>query len=384
MQRILFIATNSSSPWGGSEQLWFETALHFLENRYEVAVCIKKWPKLPDRFSAFQKYPHFTYIFRQQYPRFLQRVYNRLSPARFRRTKTDGFKKAILAWQPSLVIVSQGDNVAGIDMMLFCIDHQLPYISISQAVIESKWPADAVCANMRTCFNAAVQNYFVSQANLHTTSLQAGQWLTNASVIRNPFNVPYHNDIPFPSTESGFCIASVARYDFVAKGQDILLQVLDQQKWRERNVTVNLYGHGMNEQGLRWLIQLLDLKNVVIRGFEDTTRIWEQNHALVIASRYEGLPLALVEAMLCERIAIVTDVSGNKEVLSDNMNGFVAAAATVSALDEALERAWLRKDEWKEMGIAAKKHIRQLVPEDPSKVFYEAIAALLQVNRFEV
>ena len=51
---------------------------------------------------------------------------------------------------------------------------------------------------------------------------------------------------------------------------------------------------------------------------------------LVMPSRYEGLPIALVEAMLCSRPAVVTDVGGTKRTIVD------AAAALPSTLTASI------------------------------------------------
>ena len=73
----------------------------------------------------------------------------------------------------------------------------------------------------------------------------------------------------------------------------------------------------------------------------------------------------------------MTDVAGNAEVIEDNISGFVAAAPTVSALDEALERSWQRSKEWKEIGEVAAQRIRKLVPRDPAREFARELQALL-------
>jgi glycosyltransferase involved in cell wall biosynthesis len=106
--------------------------------------------------------------------------------------------------------------------------------------------------------------------------------------------------------------------------------------------------------------------------------IWASHHALVLPSRYEGLPLSLVEAMLCGRPSIVTNVSGNTELLEDNVTGFVAAAPTASFVDEALERAWNRRADWPAIGAAAAHQVRERVPPDPAGVFADELLALVR------
>ena len=82
----------------------------------------------------------------------------------------------------------------------------------------------------------------------------------------------------------------------------------------------------------------------------DIRSIWQLNHLPALPSRGEGTPLALVEAMLCGRPAVVTDVGGNAEWIDDGQTGFVAEAATTRSFGRALERAWLVNAEWQKMG----------------------------------
>ena len=113
-----------------------------------------------------------------------------------------------------------------------------------------------------------------------------------------------------------------------------------------------------------------------MEGHVNPSGIWKKNHALILTSRYEGLPLALVEAMLCKRTGIVTNVSGNPEVIIDNETGFLAKAAVPEFVDEALERAWSRRNEWEEIGIKANKYIKSIVSEDPIDSFFKEIESL--------
>jgi glycosyltransferase involved in cell wall biosynthesis len=87
---------------------------------------------------------------------------------------------------------------------------------------------------------------------------------------------------------------------------------------------------------------------------DDLRAVWADNDLLVLSSFGEGIPLTLVEAMLCGRPAVVTDVGGNTEWLEDGTTGFVAPAATPQSVAAALERAWAARPQWRQMGERAR------------------------------
>src|SRR5208282_3266884 len=109
--------------------------------------------------------------------------------------------------------------------------------------------------------------------------------LSNAEVVRNPFNVSPDKPVPWPEETGIWRLACVARLDPFPKGQDLLFQALSQARWRERAVEVSLYGEGPCAQGLRRLADLLQLKTVHFRGHvKDIASIWGSNHILVLPS----------------------------------------------------------------------------------------------------
>jgi glycosyltransferase involved in cell wall biosynthesis len=97
--------------------------------------------------------------------------------------------------------------------------------------------------------------------------------------------------------------------------------------------------------------------------------IWDTHHMIAQPSRNEGMPLSLVEALMCGRPALATDVAGHVELLTDGQNGFIAEAATVSHIGAALERAWSHRQNWEQMGRIAYDRIRSDIPQDPAGDF---------------
>lgn len=373
MNKIAFVSTNKSS-WGGSEYLWYYTALKFSEKGYKVIASVPRWKDFPDSLIKL-KSQNIELLFNTDISAY-KRIFNRFVPSTLQFDYSKDGYKFLTDSNPGLVVVNQGGNTGGIDLMEYCINNNLKFVTISQAANEAKWPSDNLNKRLSIALPKAIMNYYVSKANIHLTEIQVSQKIENSKVIFNPFNVDYNNEIKYPEPAENYFLANVARHEIFAKGQDILFQVLNEKKWRERNLAVNLYGKGEHTYSINKLKNYYKLDRINIAGHIDPEIIWKQNQALILTSRYEGLPLALVEAMLCGRTGIVTDVSGNPEIIIDNENGFLAKAPKAEFVDEALERAWSRRSEWQELGRKAKIYARSVIPEDPVEYFYNELINL--------
>lgn len=279
--------------------------------------------------------------------------------------------RTLRSLKPNLAVVSQGENFDGLFFVKACHEAGIPYVIISQKATDFKWPADVQRDFMRAAFSRAERCYFVSHHNLELTQLQMAQKLDNAEVVSNPFITVTAEKLAWPKPKDDrFKLACVARLFILEKGQDILIRVLAQKKWQLRNLEISFYGKGIHEQALKEMAESLGVNNVRFCGFTaNITDVWNNHHGLVLSSRCEGQPLSVIEAMMCGRPVIVTNAGGTAEIVDDEVTGFIAKSADFHALDECLERAWHRRDEWESIGAAAASSIREKVPNDPCSVF---------------
>jgi glycosyltransferase involved in cell wall biosynthesis len=136
-------------------------------------------------------------------------------------------------------------------------------------------------------------------------------------------------------------------------------------------------GKGRDEAYLRKLARQRGLaERVVFRGHVgDIRSISRDSHLNIMASRSKGTSLALVEAMLCGRPSIVTDVGGNPEWVAEPRNGFGAEAATVRSFGAALERACTSRADWEAIGKAAHHDTLSLIDPAPAKTLPELVTA---------
>jgi len=372
MRKYLFIAVNERQAWGGSELLWSLAAAKLARQGNEVRVSIRDWGRATPEIDRL-RVAGCQIVWRREptaLVRQMPRVRRVAETVRHIRTAGNGV---------DLVVVSQGAHTDGLTWMEITRGAGLKYAIIAQAAAEEWWPVDEIAERLAVCYENASAAYFVSEANLALSRRQFGTPIRHGRVVRNPFNVRYDARPKWPSDSAAeLTLACVGRLEPKAKGQDLLLEVLALPHWRHRNVTVSLVGTGVNERGLRTMIENLQLSNVHVTGFlDDIEGLWSRHHALVLPSRYEGMPLALVEAMLCSRPCIVTDVAGHKEVVRDGVNGFLAKAPTVELLDEAMNRAWENRSRLQEMGNTAAIDVRRWVSQDPSEDFARELSALV-------
>jgi glycosyltransferase involved in cell wall biosynthesis len=366
--KIAFISTMCDWQWGGSEELWSQSATRLKKEGHDVRASVAYWPQMPDKLIALAQLgiPIETHSW-----------WHHAGPARrawdrFSLSSRRGYGR-LKRFNPDLVVISQGYNSGGFAWAKVCREAGIPYIMIVHCNSEHWWFGEKLGEAVAS-YTAARSVFCVSQGNLDLLQVQLGEPLSNAELVWNPYNVSPGHTAPWPDENMRWRLACVARIDLASKGQDLLLQTLARPEWRNRAVELNLYGSGPDEPALRRFVATQQLKNVQFRGqVNDIQAIWEQNHLLVLPSRYEGLPLVLVEAMWCGRPAVVTDVGGNAELCVDGETGFVVGAATLSSFSHAMNRAWERREEWHEMGWAARTRAETLIPKDPIALFCERL-----------
>jgi glycosyltransferase involved in cell wall biosynthesis len=250
----------------------------------------------------------------------------------------------------------------------------VPFFTISQYNDENGYLSEPAYRKARSVFAKARRCFFVSDRNLDVARRQLCDDLPRALVIHNPPNLSDWNYVSYPKSErSRYCM--VARLDCAVKGQALVLQALSEPVWRERDWSLGIFGKGPDETYLRDLIEYVGLGDKVrMCGFVDNVHsVWNEQQILIMASSGEGKPLALTEAMLCGRPAVVTDVGGNAELVRDGVTGFVAPSATLASVRDALERSWVERKSWKDMGIRAHDWVARALDPPPGNVVAGAI-----------
>lgn len=369
MKKIAFISTMCGETWGGSEQLWGAAAHVLLKTGHRVAAGVNHWPGLHPEWDALEAAGCELHV-REYIPTLPGRLLNRFLPTARKIPPRNATHDWLHEFHADLIVVCQAWTDDGLDVMEMCRRNNWKFASIVQAASEYQWPDDERALRLRRVYQIAVSTFFVSRHNLKLTEAQIAARISHGEIVWNPIGVNHRQPLPWPDESKGFKLACVGRLQPDAKGQDILLQVLALPCWRDRPLTVTFFGKGVNRQQIESLAGMLGVQNARLGGFvSPVSDIWKEHHALALPSRKEGMPIVLLEASLCGRPAICNRTAGVPEVLDDGVTGFLSAAPEVDLFAEAMERAWEKRSEWREMGLRAADKVRALVPEKPAKTF---------------
>jgi glycosyltransferase involved in cell wall biosynthesis len=383
MGTIAFISSMYGETWGGSEQLWGAAAHVLLKAGHSVAAGVNEWNGPRPEWDALERAGCKLHV-REYVPRLPHRLLNRLLPTERRIPARNADYAWLRTFNPDLVMVCQNTTDNGLEIMELCQRQGWKYATVIQWASEYDWPDDSRAARLRVAYQKAAGAYFVSNHNLKLAEKQIAAPIPNGEMVWNPFSVDYQTPLTWPEENEEFRLACVGRLQPQSKGQDVLLRVLSQPRWQERKLKITFFGKGINRQSLQELATLLNVRNVQFGGFvRGVQSIWAEQHALVLPSRSEGLPIVLLEASLCGRPAICTAVAGVPEVIQDGVTGFLAEAPEMDLFDDALERAWQKRNQWKEMGLRAAARCRSLVPEKPEEQFTAKCLGLMGAHKPE-
>ena len=178
-------------------------------------------------------------------------------------------------------------------------------------------------------------------------------------VIQNPVSFRPEK----PATLDSRQVIAVGRYTH-QKALDRLIEawslIPDRKGW-----CLRLVGDGQEREALERQIHSLGLENEIQLGAErDMSIVYGSASILALSSRYEGLPMALLESQSFGVPAVSFDCKcGPREIIDDGKTGFLVEEGNIPALAKALEKLMQDNALRKEMGLNAFHKAQQWRPE---------------------
>lgn len=174
--------------------------------------------------------------------------------------------------------------------------------------------------------------------------------LSNVTHIPNPLTLT--PIVKSPLTQKR--LLSVGRYAY-QKGYDMLLKAWALVEKDHLDWSLAIYGDGNSEPYLRQAMELgIDMERCTLNPPTKTIQNEYANSSLyVMSSRFEGLPLVLIEAMACGLPVVSFDCPcGPKDVVTPQ-SGVLVKSGDIGALATALSRLMSDADERRRLSQGA-------------------------------
>lgn len=122
------------------------------------------------------------------------------------------------------------------------------------------------------------------------------------------------------------------------KNQATLLRALPTILAKHSNVRVLLAGNGPEKANLEQIIETLGISgNVELLGYRtDLDQLVKAADIIVSCSFREGLPLNIMEGMLCAKPIVASNNRGHRELITHEQHGLLFSAVDVQALSAAI------------------------------------------------
>lgn len=167
------------------------------------------------------------------------------------------------------------------------------------------------------------------------THEDATNWkgMTNIQVIPNPITITNKDKPQYGNKQ----VIAVGRYTH-QKGFDLLIKAWEKVARKHHDWILNIYGSGETHP-YQHLIELLGLKDTIKlhSATNDITKQYISSSIFVLSSRYEGLPLVLLESMSCALPPVsFACPCGPKDIIQHGINGLLCEPENIQQLADNL------------------------------------------------
>jgi glycosyltransferase involved in cell wall biosynthesis len=149
--------------------------------------------------------------------------------------------------------------------------------------------------------------------------------LKNGIVFDDSLSIPVNLEKEFSISNNTLKILAVGRLSYQKAMEVIVKAAAELVKHGLRNLLVMIVGEGEERIRLKNLIRDLDVENnVKLLGIRhDVIELMRASDMFLMPSRYEGLSIAMIEAMACGLPIIASDAPGLKTYITHGENGLL-------------------------------------------------------------
>ena len=250
---------------------------------------------------------------------------------------------------PDLVVFEDFYYIDDVFRARECEKRKIPYIIVPRGALtkqgQSQKKTKKKLANA-IFFSHMVKKAAAIQFLTKKEMIDSGKkW--NAKYFVEPNGINARNKPEKKSSKDKLTCTLIGRFDVYHKGLDLLLDTVDRLKDKLKDIVeINLYGPERNgeREEYKAIIKEKRLESIMkvnegVFGNEKED-VLRNTEVFIMCSRYEGMPMALIEAMSFGIPCLVTEGTNMRSVIEENKAGWGcdnSSDGLVSAFEQMIE-----------------------------------------------
>ncbi|MFN8435223.1 MAG: glycosyltransferase family 4 protein [Anaerolineales bacterium] len=342
---------------GGAQKLLLEQALWFQQNGHKVTVLF-----FYDRDNLHEKWTK-TYPFEIQNLKAFDKKAGGL------RSLPKLFGGLLKLWQvlkrgkfDAIITFTHDSNLLGIPLAWLAGIRSRVGTHLGEIRGMSKW-RDGLHTFLIN--RGVIQTLVASSTRTRNNAIEVGVRPERIATIYNaimPFDVSnidretVREKLGLKKDDIFFLVVGRLVYE---KGHEFLVEAMAEVVRDETHAIAGICGAGPLQEALQSQIEKLNIQaNMKLLGqWDSIPEILAAADVFVLPSRWEGLPMALLEGMMAGLPVIATRVEGVDEVVQPGIHGLLVPLESPAELAKAILQLLRSPQDRQRMGIAAKERV---------------------------
>lgn len=188
--------------------------------------------------------------------------------------------------------------------------------------------------------------------------------MDHSNRIRYPYKFYIYNGVrltkkPLPISINPFNMTTFSRINVKEKALCELVKAVNILKKRGLYFTVDIYGEGKDTDIIKQHIEKHDVKTLIhLKGLTMNPHDILPNYSVfVLPSKFEGLPLAVLEAIEAGLVVVASNVGGIPEIIEDGKIGFLIDGYSPENIAKTLLRVVDRENDLPGIALQARRKL---------------------------